>query len=95
MPLTGMIYSGSSGNGFGIFSVEIFPSNYPPAGGMAVPFDAGWAGLGQALHGYIGYFMLGLIALHAAGAMKHHLLDNDATLSRMLGRKVNLGREVE
>lgn len=88
MPVTGMIYSGSSGNGFGIFSVEIFPANYPPAGGMAVPFNAEWSGIGQAWHGYVGYFLLGLIALHAAGALKHHLVDKDATLSRMLGRAV-------
>ncbi len=88
MPVTGMIYSGSSGNGFGIFGVEIFPANYPPAGGMAVPFSADWSGIGQAMHGYIGYFLLGLIALHVAAALKHHILDKDATLTRMLGRDV-------
>lgn len=86
MPITGMIYSGSSGNGFGIFSLEIFPSNYPPGGGMAIPFNAQWSGIGQAVHSFIGYFLLGLIVLHIAGALKHHLVDRDSTLTRMLGR---------
>lgn len=88
MPVTGMIYSGSSGNGFGIFGIEIVPANVPPAGGMAIPLSAGWSDLGQAMHGYLGYFLLGLIALHVAAALKHHLLDKDATLTRMLGRRV-------
>lgn len=85
MPISGMIYSGNSGNGFGIFSVEIFPSNYPPEGGMAIPLSTPWADIGQATHSFIGYFLLGLIVLHVAGALKHHIVDRDSTLTRMLG----------
>ena len=87
LPITGMIYSGASGNGFGIFSFEIFPSRY--ANGQAIPFSQQWSDLGQAAHGLLGYLLLILIALHAAAALKHHLLDKDGTLLRMLGRRVD------
>lgn len=87
MPLAGMLYSGASGNGFGIFSVEIFPANpLRDASGMAVPFNASLAALGQTLHAALGYTLLALIALHLGAALKHHLLDRDRTLLRMLGR---------
>lgn len=39
------------------------------------------------LHAYIAYGLMGLVGLHLAGALKHHLLDKDATLRRMLGFK--------
>lgn len=84
LPLSGMLYSGASGNGFGIFGWELFPSRY--SAGQAVPFSARWSDLGQAMHGYLGYLLLALIVLHAAAAFKHHLIDQDATLKRMLGR---------
>ncbi|MBB3117575.1 cytochrome b [Pseudoduganella violacea] len=88
MPLTGMLFSGASGHGFGIFSWEIFPANYAPdKPGQAIPLSAAWSDLGQALHGYLGYLLLALIVLHVAGALKHHILDKDHTLSRMLGRR--------
>jgi cytochrome b561 len=84
MPLTGMIYSGASGHGFGIFSIGLFPSNYGPDG-QAIPFNAALSDAGQAMHGYIGYFVLVLTILHVAGALKHHFIDKDFTLKRMFG----------
>lgn len=92
MPLTGMLYSGASGNGFGIFSVEIFPANpLRDASGMAVPFNAQLASLGQNLHDALGYTLLALIILHIAAALKHHFLNKDRTLNRMLGRESDSG----
>jgi cytochrome b561 len=84
MPITGMIYSGASGYGLGIFGFEFFPTHYG-ADGQAVPFNAKLSDLGQSLHGYIGYFLLALIMVHLAGALKHHFSDKDRTLKRMLG----------
>jgi cytochrome b561 len=40
-----------------------------------------------ALHTLIAYALIGLAGLHAAAALKHHLIDRDATLLRMLGLK--------
>ncbi len=39
------------------------------------------------VHLWISYGLVGLAAVHAAAALKHHLIDGDATLLRMLGRK--------
>ena len=88
MPLTGMLYSAASGNGFGIFSLEIFPANpQHDASGAALPLNAGLSGLGQNLHDTLGYLLLVLIILHAAAAVWHHFMHKDQTLNRMLGRK--------
>jgi cytochrome b561 len=38
------------------------------------------------LHEYFGYAVVILLLLHIAGAFKHHWVDKDATLLRMLGR---------
>jgi len=37
------------------------------------------------LHRYLSYALIALAALHAAAALKHHFIDRDATLKRMLG----------
>ncbi len=88
MPLTGMLFSGASGHGFGVFGVELFPGHHAPdKPGQALPLNAGLSDLAQALHGYFGYLLLALVALHVAGALKHHFIDRDSTLSRMLGRR--------
>lgn len=92
MPVTGMIYSGASGHGFGIFNLAIFPSNYSMDNpGQAIPFNAQLSDLAQSMHGTIGYFLIVLIAIHLAGALKHHILDKDQTLKRMLGFKLKDG----
>ncbi|MBV1863156.1 MAG: cytochrome b [Rhodobacteraceae bacterium] len=39
---------------------------------------AGW------IHEFLAYLLMGLVALHAAAALKHHFVDRDKTLLRML-----------
>ena len=86
MPITGMIYSGASGHGFGIFGLELFPEHPDPAKhGDVLPLDGRLADWGQAAHGVLGYALLALVALHVAAALKHHVVDKDRTLARMLG----------
>lgn len=86
LPLSGMMYSGLGGHGFGIFGLELMESRY--VAGKAVPVNAGLSELGQTLHSGIGYALLGLVALHIAAALKHHLIDKDGTLTRMLGKRL-------
>ncbi|WP_275426577.1 cytochrome b/b6 domain-containing protein [Aeromonas salmonicida] len=43
--------------------------------------------MAHAVHVYLSYIMLALLLVHIVGALKHHLLDKDLTLLRMLGRK--------
>lgn len=41
---------------------------------------AGW------VHKIIAYVVMSLVVLHAAASLKHHFINRDATLSRMLGK---------
>jgi cytochrome b561 len=36
-------------------------------------------------HKYLAYGLMGLVVLHTLAALKHHFIDRDATLRRMLG----------
>jgi cytochrome b561 len=36
------------------------------------------------VHELLGFALLTLVTLHVVGALKHHLIDRDATLKRML-----------
>lgn len=40
--------------------------------------------IGEGMHGLLGWVMAALFALHVAGALKHHFLDRDAGLARMV-----------
>lgn len=89
MPLTGMLYSGAGGHGFGIFGLELVPSNPHPTEPYAVIAWNQWlADAGETAHEWIGYGLVVVLGLHVAGALKHHVLDRDGTLVRMLGRVV-------
>ena len=73
-----------------VFGMDIFPANdHVDKIGEVMPFNAEMADFGQRIHGYLGYFLLILIALHVAAALKHHCLDKDNTLKRMLGADMN------
>jgi cytochrome b561 len=60
---------------FGLFSV--------PATLTSLPNQADAAG---AVHLYLAYAVIVLAAIHALAALKHHFIDRDRTLLRMLGR---------
>lgn len=49
-----------------------------------VPKDDGVAAVFAGLHLVTKWVLIAAIALHVAGALKHHLIDRDATLRRML-----------
>ncbi|MCQ4348273.1 cytochrome b [Pseudomonas stutzeri] len=61
---------------FGWFSV--------PATLSGLPRQEDIAG---AVHYWLAWGLVGLAVLHALAAFKHHFIDRDATLSRMLGRE--------
>lgn len=87
MPLSGMMYSGASGHGFGIFGLQLLAEQPDPGRpGEVLPLHAGLSDLAQNLHSLFGYLLIAALLLHVAGALKHQLLDRDGTLSRMLGR---------
>ncbi|MCV6596562.1 MAG: cytochrome b [Mangrovicoccus sp.] len=77
MPLSGII-----GSYFGGRAVEVFGLFTIPAG----PEVKGLNNAAYALHGAMAWAFVIALGLHFAGALKHHLLDRDTTLLRMLGR---------
>ncbi|MNW16318.1 hypothetical protein D3C71_2151320 [compost metagenome] len=60
---------------FGLFEV--------PATLTSIPDQEDVAGL---IHEYLAWGLLVFAGIHALAALKHHFIDRDATLTRMLGR---------
>lgn len=87
MPISGMLMSGAGGNGLHIFGLELLSANPDPDNPMrAIPLNETLSGVGHFAH-EIGSKVLAIsVVLHVAGALKHHIVDKDATLKRMLGK---------
>ena len=84
-PISGLMMSGAGGHGIYIFGLEILASNYNAAG-EAVALNGALAGFGHEVHEILPWILIPAIVLHIAGAWKHHLVDKDNTLKRMLGK---------
>lgn len=79
LPVTGAIYSYTGGHPvpvLGLFELKS-ETKYP------VLFDTF-----KFIHGWAGWILAGIVALHVTGALKHHLVDRDGTLRRMLGARI-------
>lgn len=80
MPVSGLLYSGLSGHGFGVFGWILLAENHDPLQpGQVVAHSVFWSNVSQQVHWVAGYLLLGAIGLHIAAAMKHHYADKDAT----------------
>lgn len=87
MPLSGFIFSGAGGYGVEVFGLTLAPSNPNPADlTKVIAFNQPMSDVGHEVHEIVGYIMAIAIALHLAGALKHHIIDKDRTLLRMLGK---------
>jgi cytochrome b561 len=82
MPLSGWVMSSAgdfSANFFGLFELpHIVAKN-------KMIFD-----LGRGVHEILAQFLLVVVALHMAGAFKHHFIDRDETLQRMTYGRLGL-----
>lgn len=79
--LTGYLISTADGKPidvFGLFSVS--------ATVTGIPQQEDRAGL---VHEYLAYGLIALVVLHAAAALKHHFVNRDDTLRRMLGMRAS------
>ncbi|MGJ8678819.1 cytochrome b [Paraglaciecola sp.] len=85
MPLSGVILSGFGGYGVALFGMHLIPENLNAAG-QVQPFHKGLSDLGYASHTVLGYILSSMVALHILAALKHHFIDKDITLVRMLGK---------
>lgn len=77
--IAGYLISTADGVGipvFGLFEVPALVSNLPDQ-----------ADLAGVIHFYLAWGLVIFSVLHGLAALKHHFIDRDATLIRMLGRK--------
>ncbi len=82
MPLSGWLMSSAGGfpaEFFGLFALpEVLPKN------------ENFFEFFRDVHGVAAWSIIALLALHFAGAFKHHFIDRDETLQRMTSKKVGL-----
>ena len=89
MPISGFLMSAMGGHGVAVFGWEIFHHNPDPNNpGKVLPINGELAGTAHSLHWIAGYCIIGGLVLHIVGAVKHHVVDKDGTLRRMLGKSV-------
>lgn len=78
IPVSGWLYSSSTG-------VQVVYLNLIPLPDL-VPKDKELAAVLKAVHVTLNFSMLALVCLHTAAALKHHFVDHDTVLVRMLPR---------
>ncbi|MCZ6488821.1 MAG: cytochrome b [Gammaproteobacteria bacterium] len=76
--LTGYLIPTAKGMGISVFGWFEVPATI-----TSIPQQEDITGL---IHKYLAYTIIGLALLHAAAALKHHFINKDDTLRRMLGR---------
>ncbi|GFE48334.1 cytochrome b [Roseobacter cerasinus] len=89
--LAGILIMPLSGIGFTVFrgrDVDVFGWFSIP-GAAEIPWIVS---LSSVLHQYVGLGLCAIVVLHIAAALKHHLVDRDPTLRRMIsGRALKTG----
>lgn len=89
MPVSGFMMSAMGGHGVDLFGLELIARNPSPDNPREVmALNSTLAELGHTVHSTAGCVLIVSVILHIMGALKHHFLDKDGTLRRMLGAKV-------
>lgn len=83
MPLSGLARGYFAGRGTDVFGLFSIP-------GAAVENEA-LSDLGSAVHFYAGVLVTLVLALHVLAALKHHFVDRDATLVRIMSGATSRG----
>jgi cytochrome b561 len=78
IPVSGWLYSSAAG-------VEVVYLNLIPLPNL-VPKDRAWADVLRNAHLTLNFTLLALVCIHVAAALRHHFVDRDAVLLRMLPR---------
>lgn len=74
--VSGYLISTAEGDAISVFDWFAVPA-------LITPFE-GQADLAGEIHEWLGYGLIAFVILHAAASLKHHLIDKDNTLKRML-----------
>ncbi|WP_261817790.1 cytochrome b [Vibrio gallicus] len=77
MPISGAVMSVAGGRGLDFFSVNLIAKGDKMEGLQSVA---------HSLHVNAPYLIYAILALHLLAVLKHHLIDKDNTLTRMLGK---------
>ncbi|WP_229884502.1 cytochrome b [Roseobacter sp. MH60115] len=75
MPVSGIAFTVFRGNPLSVFGWFEIPAQ------AEIPWIVSTASF---VHTYFGYMIVAVVVLHAGAALKHHFIDRDATLRRML-----------
>lgn len=76
MPLTGWLMTSFSGFPVSFFGLFVFPD--------LVSTHPEYIHLFKKIHEWLGYGLIAIIVLHTCAALKHHFIDKDDILRRML-----------
>ena len=79
IPLSGWLYSSATG-------VQVVYLGLVPLPDL-VPKDKTLAAVLKAVHGTLNFTLLALVIIHSGAALKHHFVDRDAVLRRMLPQR--------
>lgn len=87
MPLSGVVMSVAGGKGLAVFGISIVAPNFSSIDPTKTEaLNKTLAGFAHSGHGVIAWVLIAVIALHVLGALKHHIIDKDATLRRMFAK---------
>lgn len=87
MPISGITMSIAGGHGLKFFGIALIAPNMSvldPTKTEAL--NETLAGIAHSGHGIIAWVLIATILLHTLGALKHHIIDKDKTLTRMFGK---------
>jgi len=76
LPLSGWMMSSASGLPVSFFGLFVLPNIVSPNEAHRILF--------QEIHHWLGYTIIAFICLHIAAALKHHFIDKDDIMRRML-----------
>lgn len=81
LPISGLLASIGNARAVSLFGMPFIPQ-------LLAQKNELLAKIGGASHAILGKLIIAAILLHMIGAVKHHLVDRDGTLRRMLGARV-------
>lgn len=87
IPLSGLFLTIFEGFSLPFFSFELIAANVEPSNPyQPIPRNEFIGSLAHTIHVFTSKILIAAIILHVVGALKHHFIDKDLTLKRMLGK---------
>ncbi len=81
IPISGYLISTADNSSINVFNVFKVPATI-----TSIPEQEDNAGI---VHKFLTYTLIAMVILHTAAALKHHFINRDQTLRRMLGLKLS------